>query len=104
MRQTQGTIRSDSPDWQPWVIYFLRALKQQKRRLESKIERERIFLGKLPELSLRVLELVTDHGRVTNAQLVEWTDANRIVSRSATAFSLPVRRGYTMFLCRFRVA
>jgi Fic family protein len=33
LRQTQGTIRSRTPDWQPWVIYFLRALQQQKNRL-----------------------------------------------------------------------
>src|SRR5579859_5275524 len=33
LRQTQGTIRSQTPDWQTWIGYFLRALEQQKRRL-----------------------------------------------------------------------
>ncbi len=28
LRQTQGTIRSESPDWQPWVRYFLKALQK----------------------------------------------------------------------------
>src|SRR5271170_7831657 len=23
LRQTQGTIRTDKPDWQPWLVYFL---------------------------------------------------------------------------------
>jgi hypothetical protein len=41
---TQGTIRSGAPDWQPWVVYFLRALQKQKQRLEAKIQRERIIL------------------------------------------------------------
>ncbi|MDP6952127.1 MAG: Fic family protein, partial [Alphaproteobacteria bacterium] len=26
LRQTQGTIRSKAPDWQPWITYFLKAL------------------------------------------------------------------------------
>jgi len=25
LRQTQGSIRSDSPNWQPWLVFFLRA-------------------------------------------------------------------------------
>ena len=36
LRQTQGTIRTGTPDWQPWVTYFLRVLKEQKDRLEKK--------------------------------------------------------------------
>ena len=40
LRQTQGTIRSDTPDWQPWLLYFLRSLSEQVRMLERKIERE----------------------------------------------------------------
>ena len=77
LRQTQGTIRTDTPDWHPWVTFFLRALQQQKRRLATKIERENLLVGRLPELSVRILELAGEHGRVTNAQLVEWTGANR---------------------------
>ncbi|MBT3305323.1 MAG: hypothetical protein HN377_02465 [Alphaproteobacteria bacterium] len=42
LRQTQGTIRTGAPDWQSWVMYFLKALQQQKNRLEKKIERERV--------------------------------------------------------------
>jgi Fic family protein len=26
LRQTQGTLRSESPDWQPWLLFFLRAM------------------------------------------------------------------------------
>jgi len=77
LRQTQGTIRTETPDWQPWVRFFLRALQQQKRRLEKKIARERIIIETLPELSLAILELARDHGRLTNAQIVEMTRANR---------------------------
>ncbi|MEW8146976.1 MAG: Fic family protein, partial [Candidatus Thiodiazotropha endolucinida] len=62
LRGTQGTIRTDTPDWQPWVMYFLRALQKQKARLETKIAREKILLDKLPELSVQILELAKAHG------------------------------------------
>jgi len=77
LRKTQGTIRSNAPDWQPWLIYFLRALQQQKHRLEIKIERERIVIETLPELSIQILELVKEHGQLTNGQIVKLTSANR---------------------------
>ena len=77
LRQTQGTIRTGEPNWQPWVIYFLKALKQHKDRLERKIERERIILGDLPELSVQILELAREHGRVTVADAAKVTDASR---------------------------
>lgn len=77
LRQTQGTIRTDSPDWQPWPTFFLRSLQQQKARLEKKIERERLILGDLPELSVQILELCRERGRVTVAEAVRITGANR---------------------------
>ena len=77
LRKTQGTIRKDKPDWQPWVQFFLSALQQQKRRLEEKVKREKIMVEALPELSLEIMQLARDHGRLTNAQIVEATRANR---------------------------
>lgn len=77
LRQTQRTIRSAKPNWQPWTIYFLRALQQQKQRLEKKIERERIVMDKLPELSLQIIEAIKDRGRITIGEIVKLTGANR---------------------------
>ena len=77
LRQTQGAIRTDAPDWQPWVLYFLNALRGQKRRLEKKIEREKLILGELPELSMQLLELARDHGRVTVAEAAKATGISR---------------------------
>lgn len=77
LRNTQGTIRTDTPDWQPWVIYFLHALKKQKQRLQVKIEREKILVATLPELSLKILELAKEHGRLTISQIIKITGANR---------------------------
>lgn len=77
LRKTQGTIRTDAPDWQPWVTYFLRALQKQKQRLEAKMQREQLMLAALPELSVQILELAKGHGRLTIGQIVQITGANR---------------------------
>lgn len=77
LRNTQGTIRTDKPVWEPWIVYFLRALQQQKTRLEEKIARERILMDTLPALSIEILELVKDHGNIAISQIVSATGANR---------------------------
>ena len=77
LRQTQTTIRSDAPNWQPWLLFFLRALHQQMKRLEKKVEREHIMLAALPELSLQILEYAREHGRVTIKDMVTLTGASR---------------------------
>lgn len=77
LRQTQGTIRTDAPNWQPWLLFFLRSLAEQVRRLEKKVERERIVLAALPELSLQIVEFAREHGRVTMAEAIKLTGASR---------------------------
>lgn len=77
LRQTQGTIRTEAPNWQPWLVFFLRSLAEQVRRLEKKIEREKLLLAKLPELSLQIVEMVRERGRATMAEIVQVTGANR---------------------------
>ena len=77
LRRTQATIRGDAPDWQPWLVFFLRALQQQMRRLAAKIERERIVLPSLPEIAVRILDHAREHGRVTVADMVSLTRTSR---------------------------
>jgi Fic family protein len=77
LRQTQGTIRTESPNWQPWLAFFLRSLAERARRLEKKVEREKIVLASLPKLSLRIVELAREHGRVTIGDTIKLTGASR---------------------------
>ena len=77
LRETQGTIKTAQPNWQPWLQYFLGALSEQKARLEKKIERERVLLGDLPELSVQILELCRERGRVSVGDIAKVTQANR---------------------------
>ncbi|HQU06006.1 MAG: AsnC family transcriptional regulator [Ferrovum sp. 37-45-19] len=77
LRQTQGTIRSDAPNWQPWLVFFLRSLTEQVKRLEKKVEREKLVLATLPELSLQIVEFAREHGRVTIGEAIKLTGASR---------------------------
>lgn len=77
LRQTQGTIRTEAPNWQPWLLFFLRALAEQVRRLNRKIEREKLVLAVLPGLSLQIVEFAREHGRVTMAEAIRLTGSSR---------------------------
>jgi Fic family protein len=77
LRQTQGTIRTEAPNWQPWLVFFLRSLAEQVRRLEKKVERERIVLAAMPELQLQIVEFAREHGRVTIGEAIKLTGASR---------------------------
>jgi Fic family protein len=77
LRQTQGTILTDAPNWQPWLMFFLRALQQQVRRLAFKVEREKIVLATMSELAIAILDHARDHGRVTMGNMVQVTGASR---------------------------
>src|SRR5271170_390548 len=70
LRQTQTTVRTDMPNWQPWLLFFMRALQQQKRRLAVKVEREKSALAVLSELAVNILDYVRDQGRVTTRDMV----------------------------------
>ncbi len=64
LRQTQGTL-SQVPNWEPWLLFLLRALQRQKNRLQVKMDNEKLMASTLPALSVSILELARAHGRVT---------------------------------------
>jgi Fic family protein len=78
LRRTQTTLKSETPDWEPWIGFFLRCLKKQKDVLEKRLEKEKITLqddSNLPDLSLKILALLDKYDRITIAQIVEYTGA-----------------------------
>lgn len=77
LRQTQGTIRTQAPNWQPWLVFFLRTLAEQVRRLNKKVEREKLVLASLPELSLQIVEFAREHGRITMGDAIKLTGVSR---------------------------
>lgn len=89
LRQTQGTLNG-TPDWQPWLLFFLSALQRQMRHLAVKVERERSAVT-LSELALKILDLAKAHGRVTTRDMVREHGASRNTLKS-TFGSLVERR------------
>ena len=91
LRQTQQSLHSETPNWQPWLLFFMRALQQQKRRLAAKVEREKGSLALLPELAVKSLDYVRDHGRVTTRDMVREFGASPNTLK--TTFSSLVKKG-----------
>ena len=77
LRKTQGTLGTKAPDWEPWLVFFLTTLCEQKNRLRQRIDQERLIVGDLPELSVRILDIARDRGRVSVADAVRVTRASR---------------------------
>jgi Fic family protein len=78
LRRTQTTLKTEAPDWEPWLGFFLRCLKKQKANLAAKIEKEKTGDDtNLPALSVQVLALLRKHERLTITEMVEYTGANQ---------------------------
>ncbi len=77
LRKTQATLNQEQPNWEPWLLFFLRALQRQKNRLQTKLENEKIMASTLPALSVRILELAKEHGRVTTQGIEKATGDSR---------------------------
>jgi hypothetical protein len=80
LRRTQTTLKNETPDWQPWIGFFLRCLKKQKDSLSLRLQHEQQAQHhefELPELSVSIMHALRLHPRLTIAQLLEMTGANR---------------------------
>lgn len=76
LRQAQKTIRDDHSTLNVWVIFFLDCMKKQKDLLLQKMEREKI-LEELPPLSREIVDLMREHGSMSNSDIQKLTRANR---------------------------
>ncbi len=77
LRQTQVTIKTIHPNWQPWLVFFLKALQLQKHRLQIKLAGNKPLVAQLPPLSFKILELVKLKQHITTREVVTATNANR---------------------------
>ena len=93
LRRTQGTLSSDTPGWEPWLLFFLRALKPQKDRLAARIAHEERLEG-LHSDALSILEQVQAGGRITTGQAEKLTAAPRPTVKARLAEL--VKRGLLM--------
>lgn len=83
LRKTQLTLKSDGPDWEPWLGFFLRCLVRQKEKLKRKIESQEMRMPELSELGQKIIQLLESESRITVARVVAATRANRNTAKSA---------------------
>lgn len=76
LRSAQGTLDRDESHLMDWLRFFLLCLIEQKRSLAEKVKRERVMTS-LSALDEKILQLVREHGRLTVADAVKLTGANR---------------------------
>jgi Fic family protein len=78
LRRTQTTLKTETPDWTPWLGFFLRCLKKQKSNMAAKVEIDESSDGdNLPQLSVEVLQLLSCNKRMTIAEMVKATGGNQ---------------------------
>jgi Fic family protein len=82
LRRTQISLRQPPADWESWLLFFLKSLHTQMSRLAAKIDREGLIEGALPELSLRILEIVRERGHTRSSDIVTVTGQARSTVRN----------------------
>lgn len=63
LQRTQKTLNIET-DWQPWLNFFLRALKKQKDHLKIKLDKLEAY-SELPNESVSIMQYLDIHGRIT---------------------------------------
>jgi Fic family protein len=77
LRATQSTFRT-SPDWNPWLVFFLRTLSKQCEVLAKKVEDHRIMQASdLSLLALKILSLFEKHSSLSNREIIAIVGSNR---------------------------
>lgn len=90
LRRTQGTLKNDEPNFEPWLRFYLLSLRGQKDRLLNKINIEPQIEGLHPD-SLKILEEARRNARITTGQAERLTSVPRPTVKSR--LNELVRRG-----------
>ena len=79
LRRTQKSL-DESPDWEPWVGFFLRALKKQKSILEERVEDEKSSETEdvdLHPISKQIMSVFGPEDHLPVSEIQTRTQANR---------------------------
>jgi Fic family protein len=86
LRLTQATLKKDDPQFQPWLLYFLRSLHKQIQQLEFKMSKEHIMLTSLPKLASDIMQLIEEKVKVGMADIIAHTGAARSTIKKQLSF------------------
>ncbi|MEY4482963.1 MAG: hypothetical protein RL693_415 [Verrucomicrobiota bacterium] len=71
LRRTQTTLNTETPDWEAWLLFFIRSLVKQKDALVAKIVFEESRPSDLTPLAQKIAALLRDHETLTLRKTVE---------------------------------
>ncbi len=96
LRRTQTSFQK-SADWEPWILFFLRALSSQISRLRECLDAPMTSIKShtsddLSPLASRLLSVLVERGTLSVGAAVEALDANRNTLKDK--FSELVKQGY----------
>lgn len=74
LRRTQSTWRSGEPDWAAWLLFFLRSVRQQIARLQSRLDANRPSLS---PLARQLVALFETRETLTNREAAALTAVSR---------------------------
>ena len=76
LRRTQGSLKSQIPDFTSWLTFFLRILHKQKIHLETKIDTQKQLYMHMSQTSAEILILLKNYGRLGLRDFEEKTNIN----------------------------
>lgn len=80
LRRTQTSLKSETPDWEPWILFSLRSMQSQidslRERLET-IDQPAAERSALSPLAERLASILTERGTLTVAEASDATETNR---------------------------
>jgi len=77
LRRTHQSLKWPTPDWEPWLAFFLVSLVRQKRELEKRIEAGHAVPIDLSGLALAIFRLLDEAPMVTVSSVMKATGAKR---------------------------
>ena len=76
LRKTQSSLK-ETPNFSPWITFFLRSLIKQKTILEQKMNEETILSLHVSKVSGELIELIQKHGRLSIGEMTLLINANK---------------------------
>lgn len=77
MHYTQETLEDETPNWEPWLMYFLNMLKDHKDRLKTRMDQSGKAVAGLPALSAKIMKLFEKQNRWTMKEIEQKTRGKR---------------------------
>lgn len=90
LRETQKTLKTDNVNYEPWFMFFLKILLQQKRNLENKLPKENEIV--LSQTANNILQLFEMQNNITVSDVVEKLNLN--INTAKKSIKMLVNKGY----------